>query len=73
LTALANYLALILIQLTMPAAIESTIKQRVIAQYLQGVSRDTIAADNGIGAGTVSNIIDEWKKRVQASCPRAWL
>jgi hypothetical protein len=51
----------------MPAAIESTIKQRVIAQYLQGVSRDTIAADNGIGTGTVSNIIDEWKKRVQDS------
>jgi transposase-like protein len=51
----------------MPAAIESTIKQRVIAQYLQGVSRDTIAADNGIGTGTVSNFIDEWKKRMQDS------
>src|SRR5438132_1514079 len=51
----------------MPAAIDPIIKQRVIAQYLQGVSRDRIAADNGIGAGTVSNIIDEWKKRVQDS------
>jgi chromosome segregation ATPase len=51
----------------MPAAIDLIIKQRVIAQYLQGVSRDTIATDNGIGAGTVSNIIDEWKKRVQDS------
>jgi hypothetical protein len=51
----------------MPAAIDPIIKQRVIAQYLQGVSRDTIAADNGIGTGTVSNIIDEWKKRVQDS------
>jgi hypothetical protein len=51
----------------MPAAIDPIIKQRVIAQYLQGVSRDTIAADNGIGAGTVSNIIDEWKKSVQDS------
>jgi DNA-directed RNA polymerase specialized sigma24 family protein len=47
----------------MPAAIDPVIKQRVIAQYLQGVSRDTIAADNGIGTGTVSNIIDECKKR----------
>lgn len=46
----------------MPAAIDPIMKQRVIAQYLQGVSRDTIAADNGIGTGTVSNIIDEWKK-----------
>ena len=46
----------------MPAAIDPITKQRVVAQYLQGVSRDRIAADNGIGAGTVSNIIDEWKK-----------
>src|SRR5262249_36374445 len=46
----------------MPAAIDPIIKQRVMAQYLQGVSRDRIAADNGIGTGTVSNIIDEWKK-----------
>ena len=51
----------------MPAAIDPIIKQRVIAQYLQGVSRDTIAADNSIGTGTVSNIIDEWKEGVQDS------
>ena len=51
----------------MPAAIDPIIKQRVIAQYLQGISRDAIAADNGIGTGTVSNIIDEWKNRVQSS------
>jgi transposase-like protein len=51
----------------MPAAIDQIIKQRVIAQYLQGVSRDKIAADNGIGAGTVSNIINEFKKGVQDS------
>ena len=51
----------------MPAAIDQAIKNKVIAQYLQGVSRDRIAAENGIGAGTVSNIVDEWKKRVQDS------
>ena len=51
----------------MPAAIDPIIKQWVIAQYLQGVSRDTIAADNGIGTGTVSNIIDDFKKGVQDS------
>ena len=51
----------------MPAAIEPIIKQQVIAQYLQGASRDSIAADNGIGTGKVSNIIDEWKKGVQDS------
>ena len=49
----------------MPAAIEPIIKQRVIAQYLLGDSRDRIAANNGIG--TVSNIIDEWKSAVQCS------
>jgi hypothetical protein len=51
----------------MPAAIDQAIKNKVIAQYLQGVSRDRIAADNEIGTGTVSNIIDEWKKGVQDS------
>ena len=30
-------------------------------------SRDSIAADNDIGAGTVTNIINEWKKGVQDS------
>jgi hypothetical protein len=47
----------------MPAAIDLVIKQRVIAQYLQGVSRDTIAADNNVGTGTVSNFIDEQNDR----------
>jgi hypothetical protein len=51
----------------MPAAIDQAIKKNVIAQHLQGVSRDRIAADNGIGAGTVSNIIEERKKGVQDS------
>ena len=51
----------------MPAAIDPVIKKQVIIQYLQGVSRDRIAADNGVGTGTVSNIIDEWKKGVQGS------
>jgi hypothetical protein len=51
----------------MPAAIDPVIKKQVINQWLSGDSRDRIAADNGIGAGTVSNIIDEWKKGVQDS------
>ena len=51
----------------MTAAIDSVIKKQVIAQYLQRVSRDRIAVDNLIGTGTVSNIIDEWKKGVQGS------
>src|SRR5215472_3450624 len=51
----------------MPAAIDPVIKKQVINQWLSGDSRDRIAADNGIGTGTVSNIIDDWKKGVQNS------
>jgi len=46
----------------MPAAMESLIKQRVTAH---GESSDRIAADNGIRTGTVSNILDKWKRAVQ--------
>ena len=51
----------------MPAAIDSQVKKQVINQWLSGDSRDRIAADNDIGAGTVSNIINEWKKGVEHS------
>src|SRR5215831_16791730 len=51
----------------MPAAIDPIIKKQVVNQWLSGDSRDRIAADNGIGTGTVSNIIDDWKKGVQDS------
>jgi hypothetical protein len=51
----------------MPAAIDPVIRKQVVKQWLSGDSRDRIAAYNGIGAGTVSNIIDEWKKRVEDS------
>ena len=51
----------------MPAAIDAQVKKQVINQWLSGDSRDRIAADNGIGAGTVSNIIGEWKKGVEDS------
>jgi transposase len=51
----------------MPAAIDPLIKKQVIKQYLSGDSRDRIAAGNGIGAGTVSNIVNEWKKGVRDS------
>ena len=48
----------------MPAAIDTRVKEQVINQWLGGNSRDRIAANNDIGAGTVSNIINEWKKGV---------
>ena len=51
----------------MPAAIDPLIKKQVINQWLGGNCRDKIAANNDIGAGTVSNIINEWKKGVEDS------
>jgi hypothetical protein len=51
----------------MPSAIDSQVKKQVVNQWLSGDSRDRIAADNDIGAGTVNNIINEWKKEVEDS------
>jgi hypothetical protein len=51
----------------MPAAIDSQAKKQVVNQWLAGNSRDRISADNNIGAGTVTNIVNEWKKGVQDS------
>jgi hypothetical protein len=51
----------------MPAAIESQIKTKVIKQWLDGDPRDKIVSDNQIGAGTVSGIINEFKKGVDAA------
>jgi hypothetical protein len=36
----------------------------VIHQWLQGAQRDTIAADNGISAGALTNIVNEWRAAV---------
>ena len=44
----------------MPAAIPETVKSKVISQWLRGLSRDTIAQDNNISAGAVSNITNQW-------------
>jgi hypothetical protein len=51
----------------MPAAIETIVKTNVIKEWLSGDSRDRIAADNNIGAGTVTNIINEWRKAIADS------
>jgi uncharacterized protein (UPF0335 family) len=45
----------------MPASIDQTIKRRVVQLWLNGEARDKIAADNNIGAGTVSAIVDNYK------------
>jgi hypothetical protein len=45
----------------MPAPIQSSIKTKVIQQWLSGDSRPKIAIDNNIGEGTVGNIINYFK------------
>jgi hypothetical protein len=45
----------------MPAPIDEIVKRRVVQQWLAGEARETIIADNSIGAGTVSIIVDDYK------------
>jgi hypothetical protein len=46
----------------MGAKIPSPIKAEVIRKWLQGISRDQIANEAHLGAGTVSGIIKESRK-----------
>src|ERR671932_1650495 len=45
----------------MPAPIDEIVKRRVIKQWLAGEAREKIIADNNIGAGTISIIVDDYK------------
>ena len=47
----------------MEAKIPKSIREQVIRQWLQGMSRDQIAKYNDIGAGTVSSIIKDIKQK----------
>jgi DNA-binding CsgD family transcriptional regulator len=47
----------------MGAKIPKPIREQVIKQWLQGMSRDEIAKYNDIGAGTVSAIIKDAKQK----------
>ncbi len=48
----------------MPGKIPKPIREQVIKQWLQGMSRDQIAKVNDIGAGTVSSIIKDPKQEI---------
>jgi predicted nucleic acid-binding Zn-ribbon protein len=48
----------------MPAKLPDNIKSIVIQEWLQGIGRNEIAANNGIGAGSVTNIVNEWRSGV---------
>ena len=45
----------------MPAPIDEIVKRRVVQQWLAGEAREKIIADNNIGAGTISIIVDDYK------------
>src|SRR5690242_13276514 len=45
----------------MPPSVDELVRRRVIEQWINGFPRDKIALDLKIGAGTVSNIISEFK------------
>ena len=45
----------------MPPLTDEQIRRRVIQQWVSGFPRDTIAAENNIGAGTVSSIVASYK------------
>ena len=46
----------------MPAAINEQTRKQVVQQWVSGDTRDVIAIDNDIGEGTVSGIVNDWKK-----------
>jgi uncharacterized protein YaaN involved in tellurite resistance len=45
----------------MPPPIQEVIRRRVIEQWLSGEARDKIAAENNLGAGTVTSIVSNYK------------
>jgi hypothetical protein len=46
----------------MPSKLPDHMKSLVIQQWLHGESRDKIAGDNGLSAGGVTNIVNEWRR-----------
>lgn len=46
----------------MPSKLPENIKSRVIQQWLAGAQRDKIAVDNGISAGAVTSMVNEWRR-----------
>ena len=51
---------------TMPPITDEQTRGNVIRQWILGFPRDTIAAENSIGAGTVSSIIANYKTGLES-------
>jgi uncharacterized protein (UPF0335 family) len=52
---------------SMPSQIDEVIRRKVIQQWINGFPRDKIASDLQIGAGSVTNIVSDFKKNLQGS------
>lgn len=48
----------------MPAMLSGSIKFQVIRQWLQGMPRNDIAAEDGISYGAVTNIVNDWRRNL---------
>jgi hypothetical protein len=46
----------------MPSKLPGNFKSLVIQQWLSGTQRDKIAAENGLSAGAVTNLVNEWSR-----------
>ena len=46
----------------MIATLPNAMKSLVIQQWLRGIQRDVIALESGLGAGTVTNTVKEWRR-----------
>ena len=44
--------------------VPTPIREEIIRKWLSGEQRDKIASDISMGAGTVTNIISEWKEEI---------
>jgi hypothetical protein len=51
----------------MPPLLDEQIRRKVIQQWFNGFPRDTIAAENNIGAGTVTSIVSNYKVGLENS------
>ena len=51
----------------MPALINDQTRKQVFHQWISGDTRDKIAINNDIGEGTVSSIVNDWKRGLEDS------
>jgi alanine racemase len=55
----------------MPSILPDNLKSLVIQDWLSGKQRDKIAGDNGLSAGAVTNIVNEWRQALGFSAADA--